>query len=127
MRLSRSASYFLYSALLLLMLAGIGNIHSHRCLDGQEPAVSVHFENLSGHPDHDEDPAHVDVENELMAQLLPGKPADQDSPLFLAACLFIFCIRAPQKQQYLVESESSFYQAPDHLQPPPRAPPHRSS
>ncbi|MES2626013.1 MAG: hypothetical protein V4628_12095 [Pseudomonadota bacterium] len=127
MRLAGSARYFLHAALLLLVLAGVGNIHSHQCLDGQEPAVSVHFENLSGHPDHEGDEVHVDVETELAAQLLPAKPVDQDSPLFLTACLFVFCVRPAQKQHYLVKRDSHFYQAPSYLQPPQRAPPHHSS
>jgi hypothetical protein len=113
--------------LILLVLAGVGNIHSHLCLDGQEPAVSVHFENLSGHPNHDDDEVHVDVENEMMTQMLPGKPVDHDNPLFLAAVCFLFCVRAPQKQHYIVLRESDFDQAPAYLQPPLRAPPHRSS
>lgn len=127
MQLSRLACHYLYTALILLVLAGIGNIHSHLCLDGQEPAVSVHFENFSGHPDDEDDEAHVDVETELMVQVLPGKSIDQDSPLFLAACLFMFCMRAPQQQHYLVRRDSLFYQAPAYLQPPLRAPPHHSS
>jgi hypothetical protein len=124
MHLHQSARYFLHTALLLLVLAGVGNIHSHLCLDGQEPAVSVHFENLNGHPDHDDDAAtHVDVDNELMAQVLPGKSLDHDNPLFLAACLFLFCVRAPQKPHYIVQLDSGFYQPPAHLLPPPHAPP----
>ena len=127
MQLTRSARNYLYTALILLVLAGIGNIHSHLCLDGQEPAVSVHFENLDTHPDHEGDEAHVDVETELMVQVLPGKSLDQDSPLFLAACLFMFCMRVPQQKHHLVQRDSHYYQSPSYLQPHLRAPPHHSS
>ncbi len=127
MQLSRSACYNLYTALLLLVLAGIGNIHSHQCLDGQEPAMSVHFENLSGHPDHESDEAHVDVETELMAQVLPGKQIDHDSQLFLASCLFTFSTPAPRQQNHSFQRDEHFYQASTYFQPPLRAPPHHSS
>ena len=127
--LSSSARFFLHTALFLLVLTGVGNIHSHLCLDGQEPAVSVHFENLlHGHPDHaDDEAAHVDVDNELIAQVLPGKSLNQDTPLFLAACLFVLCVRRPAQQHYVVQNDDSFYEAPAWLQPAPRAPPHHSS
>src|SRR5688572_14677818 len=127
MRLPIAARYLLHTALILLVLAGVGNIHSHLCLDGQEPPVSVHFENLSGHPEHAADEVHVDVENEMMAQALPGKSVDYDNPLFLAAACFVLCIKAPQRQHYIVLRESDFDQAPAYLHPPLRAPPHHSS
>ena len=127
MYLPQSTQGYLYTALIFLVLAGIGNIHSHLCLDGQEPAVSVHFENLNGHPDHEGDEAHVDVDNELMAQVLPGKSVDQDNPLFLAAVCLLFSIRVPQKSYSVVTRESGFSESPVYLQPPLRAPPHHSS
>jgi hypothetical protein len=127
MRLSIFARYFLHTALILLVLAGVGNIHSHLCLDGQEPAISVHFENLNGHPDHEGDKAHDDVDNELMTEVLPGKSVDQDNPLFLAAVCFLFCVRVPQRQYYVVHRESRLTEIPAYLQPPLRAPPHHSS
>jgi hypothetical protein len=127
MQLPRTARYFLYTALILLVLGGVGNIHSHLCLDGQEPAVSVHFENLKGHPDHEDDEVHVDVENELMAQALPGKAPDQDNPLFLTALCFVFCVRLPQSQHYITRHDSGSYEDPGWLLPALRAPPHYSS
>ncbi len=123
----KRAKFFLHTALLLLVLAGVGDIHSHLCMDGQEAAVSVHFENLNGHPDHAGDKAHDDIDSELIAQVLPGKSLDQDTPLFLAACLFVFCVRRPAQQHYVVQNDNSFYEAPAWLHPAPRAPPHHSS
>lgn len=127
MRLPKTAGYFLHTALLLLVLAGVGNIHSHLCLDGQEAAVSVHFENLNGHPQHAAEEVHVDVDNELMTQVLPGKAPDQDSPLFLTACFLLFCLRLPSSPHYIVHQDSDYHQSPPDLLPPSRAPPHHSS
>lgn len=127
MHLPPSTQGYLYTALIFLVLAGIGNIHSHLCLDGQEPLVSVHFENLNGHPNHEKEEAHVDIDSELMAKVLPGKSVDQDNPLFLAAVCFLFCIRVPQERYYVVNRESGFSESPAYLQPPLRAPPHHSS
>jgi hypothetical protein len=121
----RSIRHLLHTALLLLVLCGAGHIHSHVCLDGQEPAELVHFENLGGHPDHHEDDAvHADVENELMPQILLTKAPDQDSPLFLiAASLLTTRLQPPPRPHYLAVADSDTHHPPDALLPPSRAPP----
>jgi hypothetical protein len=127
MRSQQPAFALLHLALLLLVLSGVGSIHSHRCLDGQEPAFTVHFENLNGHPEHAVDEAHVDVEQDLTAQALPVKAPDQDSPLFLTALSFLFfCVRLPQRPPHGVQRDNHFHQPPSALLPPLRAPPHHS-
>src|SRR5690606_13890768 len=79
---SRHARYLLRTAMLLTVLVVVGHIHSHLCLDGQEPALSVHFEAFNGHPDHADDhyadAEHVDVENELVPQGLLASKAPVD-------------------------------------------------
>jgi hypothetical protein len=114
---------FLYTALLLLVLSCVGNIQSHLCLDGQEPAVSMHFENLSGHPEHAEEEQHVDVENDLVPQVMPGKTLDQDSPLFLIAVSLLLNLEQLQPQIFVVQDGVDFIQPVAALLPPLRAPP----
>lgn len=123
MHFPKSARYFLHIALVLLVLAGIGNIHSHLCLDGQETTISVHFENLNGHPKHIGDKAHVDVDNELIAQVLPGKVVDQDAPLFLSVTALLFSLVPPNRQQYRITASLTFQHTHSAFLPPLRAPP----
>jgi hypothetical protein len=118
--------HLLHTALLLLVLAGAGSIHSHVCFDGQEAPLTVHFENLSGHPDHHDDEIHVDVENKLLPQAVPGKPADQDAPLFMIAVLFLFITPKSQPQRYRTHRDLDFHHPPADLLPPLRAPPANS-
>jgi hypothetical protein len=117
----------LHSALLLMVLSGIGHIHSHQCLDGQEPAMQVHFENFKGHPQHPADELHVDVEHELTPAGLPGKPPEQDSPYVLLASVLLFVLPQPARPQLLISSQPNDYQAHAELLPPLRGPPALSS
>jgi|Laugrespbdmm15dd_1035085.scaffolds.fasta_scaffold76617_2 hypothetical protein len=118
----------LHTALLLLVLSGVGHIHNHICLDGKEPAELVHFENLGGHPDHHEDDIHADVENELMPQVLLTKVPNQDSVLFLLTCSLLLCQHQPrQRQHYLTSDDHQNPRPPSELLPPLRAPPAHSS
>lgn len=125
--MNRSRLHVLHTALLLLVLCGAGHIHKHICLDGQEATAVVHFENLGGHPDHDDDASHVDIENEMMPQLLLAKALDQDSPLFLTAvALVVTEMRPLQRPLYLPADERAVYHQPSDLLPPSQAPPFHS-
>lgn len=120
----RHMRFLLHTALLLLVLSGAGHIHNHVCLDGQEPADLVHFENLGGHPEHEDDATHVDVENELMPQVLLAKTLGQDNPLHFATLSLLFSERPPvQGPYYLAGTASSHYLQPSELTPPSRGPP----
>jgi hypothetical protein len=132
--LSAHLRHFLHLGLLLLVFSGAGSIHGHVCLDGMEPPLTVHFEHLGGHPHHHDaahedepghlDTVHSDVENELLPQVLPGnKTLDQDSPVFLTAFLFIFCLPLQRRPRYRDCSERNFHPPPTVLLPPLRAPP----
>jgi len=47
------------------------------CLDGQEPAVSLHFENLDGHPDHSGDKqVHNDFDYQITQDVIQAKSSD---------------------------------------------------
>lgn len=123
------ARRLLHTALLLLVLCGAGHVHNHVCFDGLEPATLVHFENLGGHPDHDEDDTnHADVENELMPQVLLTKTANPDGQLFVIATALVLNELSPsQHPTYeMLDEQFIHYQAP-HLLPPAQAPPSHSS
>jgi hypothetical protein len=113
----------MYTALLFLVLVGLGHVHNHICLDGQEPSSLVHFENLGGHPAHEEDATHVDVENELTPQLLSGKPVDLDAPAFLLSFSLLLLILQPRDRNWSVNLETEPYHPPPVSLPPSRAPP----
>ena len=115
----------LHTAVLVLVLALVGDICSHYCFDGQEPPVIVHFDNLSGHPDH-EDQVHSDVDREVLSDILLTKLTDQDQPLLLSALLFLFALVAPPRQQAGPDNGSPYWQISTSLRPPLRAPPRYS-
>lgn len=119
----RHAKSLLLVAVLWLMVAGVGNVYSHVCLDGQEPLVSLHFENFNGHPDHAEDEQHVDVENAVMLQPLPGKVFDHGHAVPLLAVFFLFCLQPVARPTLAVHDRIRVVPAPLTLRPPLRAPP----
>jgi hypothetical protein len=123
MRSTRTIHSLLYTALLLLVLVGLGHVHNHICLDGQEPQSVVHFENLGGHPDHPDDATHADVENELTPQLLSGKPPSEDAPVLLLSFSLLFLILQPRDRNWSVTQETEPYHPPPVSLPPSRAPP----
>lgn len=124
----RSIHNVLHTALLMLVLSCAGHIHNHVCLDGQEAPVTVHFEYLGGHPEHDDEAAHADVENEMMPQVLLTKTLNQDSPLFLmAVTLVVTDVRPLQRPLYVATEERIVYHQPSDLLPPSQAPPSYSA
>ena len=62
--------------LLALVYAPTSGASKHYCFDGMEPAVSIHFDNLTGHDTHDDESAHVDLEKQLLDDNLVGKLSD---------------------------------------------------
>jgi len=120
---NRYAKCLLFIAMLWLMIAGVGNAHSHICLDGQEPLVSLHFENFNGHPEHAAEEQHEDMENALMLQPLPGKMFDDGDSLPLLAVFFLFCIQPARRPNVVVHEDAGVVPVPLTLRPPLRAPP----
>jgi hypothetical protein len=120
-----SIRHLLHAALFMVVLSCAGHIHNHVCLDGQEVAATVHFENLGGHPDdHQDDATHEDVETELTPTVLLTKTLDQDTPLFLTAvALLVTEVRPLQRPLYVATDERIVYHQPSDLLPPSQAPP----
>ncbi|MES2605151.1 MAG: hypothetical protein V4603_09445 [Pseudomonadota bacterium] len=136
--------HLLHAAMLLMVLSGIGHIHSHRCLDGQEPAQLVHFENFKGHSHHEADAAHGataelshalvethhdadelhnDVENELMPEGLLYKLPDVDTHFVLLTSLLLVELLPPVQRHYVVDNDDGLHHYTTVLLPPLRAPP----
>ena len=106
------------------VLVNVGDIHSHFCFDGQEPAVSLHFENLNGHPEHGEDELeHNDVEFEVSLKSIKIKTSDLTKFLITATDSGI-----PSPYTFVLKTTSTFNelllpQKPASILPPLRAPP----
>lgn len=111
-------------AVMAFLLVNVGDIHSHFCLDGQEPAVSLHFENLNGHPEHGEDDfEHNDVEFEVSLKSIKIKTSDFSKLLLSATDSGI-----PFSYNFVLKTTSTLDeillpQKPDSILPPLRAPP----
>lgn len=106
------------------LLVNVGDIHSHFCFDGQEPAVSLHFENLNGHPDHEEDEQqHNDVEFDVSLKSIKIKTYDLTKLLITATSPVI-----PSPNTFVLKTTSTLDeillpQKPASILPPLRAPP----
>jgi hypothetical protein len=68
------------ATLLLLgfLFLPIGGAANHYCFDGQEAAVSVHFDHFNGHDAHEKAEQHIDLETQLLAEHLVSKYTDFD-------------------------------------------------
>lgn len=124
---SKLAARWLHLAMLVLVLAGLGNIYSHLCLDGQEPQVSVHFENFSNHEAHDEGSYVADVERESIPDGLLVKSPNQDDQLFVLAVSLLLELQAPEHAHHVLVTDFIVPHAPFEVLPPTRAPPVHSS
>lgn len=113
-----------YIALVFLLFLQAGDLHSHFCLDGQEPAVSLHYENLNGHPEHEQDEyTHDDIENEVntVMMLVKAKFSSIDMAVnFQAGISFSLANPAPR---LAVSPDSHQTADPSVTLPPLRAPP----
>lgn len=118
-----SRGHLCYLALLVFFALNLGNIQSHICLDGLEPPVSYHLENLDGHPDHgDSEVAHADVEGDALSDFLLSKQKPQEIPLLQAFCL-LFLLPAPRRG-FARATDVPLPGSRSHtLLPPLRAPP----
>jgi hypothetical protein len=117
-----------FAGVVMLLLSSVGNVYGHLCLDGQEPAVSVHLDNLKGvselHADHEGDAqAHNDYEVALQssALVLKIKPL-QDFVQVLPVSILVQVIEY-KPAFHTPDSSVPVWQAPATLYPPLRAPP----
>lgn len=108
--------------LFFYLILPVGGAASHYCFDGQEPAVSVHFDNFSGHDEHEEEEQHVDSEKRLFAENLVSKFSGFDCYL-PCSTVYVDLASAERKsgtQSHLPESRHAI---PWLVSPPLRGPP----
>jgi hypothetical protein len=119
---STSTTAIVYLLLLVFLFLRIGGAVSHYCFDGMEPPVTIHFDNLSGHVEHDEEAGHNDMEKQVLSDNLHSKFFDSDTLLFLTTLFLFSLLYQPGAQLYqLLPSRKS--NAPNYYLPPLRAPP----
>lgn len=111
-------------AVLAFFMANMAEVHSHFCLDGQEPALTVHFENLVGHPEHGEkESEHNDLESEVSLQTIKVKSSDLTKAWLAVLDTGVLLTNSLIQKVTFQLDEILFPQKPDRILPPLRAPP----
>ena len=111
-----------YGLLLVLLTLWVGGAVSHYCLDGLEPPVTVHFDNLNSHVEHDAESGHLDFEKDALSDNLLSKIFKVD--LQQSFVLFLLLLVQVCKASFISYRELYFsYLSPQVLLPPLRAPP----
>ena len=106
----------------ILTCLWFGGIVQHYCLDGMEPDISLHLENLNGHIEHGEESGHIDFEREALTDNLLPKNYDFGIQLFSLFLVLIAQLRPLAGQRY--QFQTCISATPSHaLRPPLRAPP----
>ena len=110
-------------ALFAFLIANLGGAHGHYCFDGQEPAFSVHFDNLVAHVDHvTDEQIHNDTDMESAAQILI-KFFKADFSVLLPLLLALFLWPIFSERRYAISYTPAHWRKPVKLLPPLRAPP----
>lgn len=118
----RSTATVVYVLLLVLLALRIGGAVSHYCFDGLEPAVTIHFDNLNGHVEHDAELGHTDVEKQVLSDNLLGKMFELDSMLAIVA-LFLAALLSQSAGQNYFQRVVQQVNSARNFRPPLRAPP----
>lgn len=115
--------YVIVITLLALLIANLSGAHGHYCFDGQQPAFSIHFDNVSGHVELDGDGlAHHDADMSLGSQILI-KFFEVDLALLLPLFLFIYFLPSFGRWRLFISYSPPNRLNPLGLLPPLRAPP----
>ena len=111
-----------YVLLFILLSLRIGGAVSHYCFDGLEPTVTIHFDNLNGHVDHEAESGHMDVEKQVSSDNLLGKIFEVESMLAIVAMFLTALLSQSSGQDYYHRAlrQTSSLQK---FRPPLRAPP----
>ena len=111
-------------ALLAFVFVSVGDVHIRLCLDGQDPAVTSHFENLVGYSDHlDEGQDSNDLEYELSLKLLKIKSLEVAKVFLTTTSLDVSRVDLYFQEIPLPLAEDLLPQEPEYLSLPLRAPP----
>lgn len=118
----RTQHSIVYGLLTVLLILWTGGAVAHYCFDGLEPPVTLHFDSLNGHDDHEYEPGHVDAEKPALSANLLSKIFELDLGILLLTTFLIELLgfnNAPIKLRELA-LPPRFQRA---LLPPLRAPP----
>lgn len=109
----------------ILTCLWFGGIVQHYCLDGMEPNITLHLENLNGHVDHEDGSGHNDFERKALTDNLLPKNYDFGIQLFSLLLIIIAQLRPAASQRFeLLHTRAASW---SHvLRPPLRAPPAHS-
>lgn len=111
-------------ALLAFILVNAGDVHVRLCLDGQDPAVTSHFENLTGHSEHPEKGVEDnDLEYEVSFQLLKIKTLEITKVYWAISNFEIQKADSISQTSIFSDVKALLPQKPEYLSLPLRAPP----
>lgn len=122
MKFSFRQTRYGWLALVIWLLASWSGMHGHFCLDGQEPAVSMHLDILQGVHDSAHDQASLDVDTDSDESIL-AKLVKMDVPLLLITILFSVSLLQLRLPGILLYRSHIFILRINALRPPLRAPP----
>lgn len=109
----------------ILTCLWFGGIVQHYCLDGMEPDITLHLENLNGHVDHEDGSGRNDFERTALTDNLLPKNYDFGIQLFSLLLIIIAQLRPAASQRFLLLH--TWAPSWSHvLRPPLRAPPAHS-
>lgn len=108
--------------IVVLTCLWFGGIVQHYCLDGMEPDISLHFENLSGHVEHSEESGHNDFERKALTDNLLPKSYELGIQLFSLLLIIIAQLKQVLVQHHQLQ-QARYISSPHSLRPPLRAPP----
>lgn len=116
-------SVLAYVALAAFLSAMVIGAHGHFCADGLEPPVSIHFDNLGGHPPHGGDQSlHQDAD----ADVVPDGIINffkVDLPALLPTLLLLLIWFVVVRCQQSPFNAPLPWSIPLSIRPPLRAPP----
>ena len=112
----------IYGLLVVLLTLWVGGAVSHYCIDGLEPPVTVHFDNLNGHVEHDSNSGHNDFEKSALPDNLLTKFIELGIQQFLVI-LFILSMPFVNARKINLLEVLQKYATPQVILPPLRAPP----
>jgi len=113
-----------------VLVMRVGAAHVHLCLDGSEPAVSLHFADSGVHDlDHPNDPGTNPAESDSDVSvpgdaLIKSAVADADVPL-LAVSLYLILLLVRVTRSVRVDWDPPLVRSSTrtHIRPPLRGPP----
>ena len=103
----------------------VTGVHTHLCLDGQEPPAAVHISDAGDHDDHHTpaDEPHADLDVLLDDGLAKTAKSLTDLPSLAGTTAVPFALAAFQGAVWTRDSRATSWTATRFLRPPSRGPP----